>query len=375
MEPVSRPRSGSQRAAAALLLLACLCGLLTSSGCGAGSRRLDSDPAPLSVAPLPEGAQLAPGSSGASSPFRFFSPSSFWNTLVAAHAPLDPNSAKIVRAFTAEVAAEEQTGEGPGINTTSYSVPIYTVAATQPPVAVRLVHSPVDVALQSAWLAVPLPPTAQPAAGTDSALVVWQPSTDRLWEFWRLRHDPEGWSASWGGAMRNVSSNLGVYSRQAWPGAKPWWGSSASSLSIAGGLITFEDLERGTINHALAMAIPEPRAGVYASPARRDDGISTSPLSLPEGAHLRLNPNVDLAKLHLPPLTLMIARAAKRYGIFVRDKAGNVTLYGQDPGLTAVNPYAGPGGYFAGMHPAQLLASFPWNDLQLLKMELHRSRP
>jgi hypothetical protein len=142
-------------------------------------------------------------------------------------------------------------------------------------------------------------------------------------------------------------------------------------LSIAGGLITLEDLEKGVINHALAMGIPEVRAGVYASPAQRTDGKSSSPLSLPEGAHLRLDPNLDLAALHLPRLTLMIAEAAQRYGIVVRDYTANVSFYAQDPTPTGTNPYAGPHGYFEGKTPAQLLASFPWSYLQLLKMELH----
>ena len=148
-------------------------------------------------------------------------------------------------------------------------------------------------------------------------------------------------------------------------------GPSASSLSIAGGLITLEDLEKGVINHALAIGIPNVRGGVYASPAQRTDGTSTSSLSLPEGAHLRLDPSLDLAALHLPRLTLMIAEAAQHYGIFVRDHASSVSFYAQDPTPTGTNPYSGPHGYFEGKTPAQILASFPWSDLQLLKMELH----
>jgi hypothetical protein len=144
-------------------------------------------------------------------------------------------------------------------------------------------------------------------------------------------------------------------------------------LSIAGGLITLEDLEKGQINHALAMAIPDPRAGVYASPAERTDGKSTSPLSLPEGAHLRLDPNLNLASLHLSRVMLMIAEAAQRYGIVVRDTASHVTLYAQDPTPTGTNPYLGPHGYFEGKSPQQLLESFPWSHLQLLKMTLYRN--
>jgi hypothetical protein len=322
-----------------------------------------------SVAPTtPEQAS----SSGSGVPFRFFSSSSFWNAPVA-DASVDPSSAAVMGAFNELIVEEEQPGGGgPWINTTKYSVPVYTVPGDQPAVAVQLVkHSP-SPALSGAWSAVPLPSGAQPAAGTDGALVVWQPSTDRLWEFWKLGYEAGGWHASWGGAMQNVSSNAGVFGPEAWPGAEPWWGSSASSLSLVGGLISLEDLEKGQINHALSMAIPDVRAGVYASPAQRSDGRSTDPLSLPEGAHLRLDPNLDLASLHLPKLTLMIAEAAQRYGIFIRDHAAIVTFQAQDPVTTPTNPYTGPDGYFEGKTPKQLLASFPWSHLELLKMELHQ---
>ena len=173
--------------------------------------------------------------------------------------------------------------------------------------------------------------------------------------------------------MQNVASNPGVYGPEAWPGAKPWWGSSASSLSIVGGLITLQDLERGKINHALSMAVPNVLASAYASPAQRDDGKSTEVHALPEGSHLRLDPSLDLAALHLPRLTLMIAEAAQRYGIFVRDKSGNVCLFAQDPLPTGTEPYGGSGGYFEGKYPSQLLAGFPWNRLQLLKLQLHKT--
>ncbi len=307
-----------------------------------------------------------------SAPFSFFSPTSFWNEELPADAPLDPSSAAIVGALNEEMAKAVEAKKGPAnINTTSWSVPIYTVPADQPTVKVTLENASRTPVLQSAWDAVPLPGNAQPAAGTDEHLVVWQPSTDRLWEFWRLEKTEAGWQASWGGAIQNVSSDSGAYGPEAWPGATRWWGASASSLSIAGGLITLEDLERGEINHALAMAVPNTRAGIYASPAERTDGVSTEPQSLPEGAHLRLEPNLDLASLHLPRLTLMMAEAAQRYGIFIRDTASNVAFYAQDPIPTGTNPYTGPHGYFEGKTAQKLMASFPWSHLQLLKMELH----
>ena len=312
-----------------------------------------------------------PVSGGWVGPFRFFSPSSFWNGVVSGGVLLASSSAAVVGAFDEGIAKGELEGKGPGVNTTSWSVPVYTVSASQPVVKVALVNASRMPALQSAWAAVPLPAGAHPATGTDKHLVVWQPSTDRLWEFYKLEQTVGGWQASWGGAIQSVSSNSGAYGPEAWSGATGSWGASACSLSIAGGLITLEDLALGKINHALAMAVPAPRGGVYASPAERTDGWSSEPLSLPEGAHLRLDPSLDLAALHLPRFTLMVAEAAQRYGIFVRDAAAKVVFYGQDPTPTATNPYTGPNGYFEGKTPQQLLAAFPWKHLQLIQSELH----
>jgi hypothetical protein len=218
---------------------------------------------------------------------------------------------------------------------------------------------------------VPLPPNARPAKGTDATLVVWQPGTDKLWEFWRAEHRQDGWHADWGGAIQNASTASGLPDPRSWPGAKPWWGASGCSMGVVGGLITLEDLRQGVINHALQIAIPNVRAGVYASPALRTDGASEEHLALPEGAHLRLDPTLDLAALHLPRVTLMIARAARRYGIYVINRADDVSFQAQDPTPTGTEPFHGPNGFFEGRYPRELLSRFPWGSLRLLKMELH----
>lgn len=356
------------------VLAGLLCAAVALVGCGSGS----PPPGAAYGLYLRHTAAQGPGSTGGSGPgpeepYRFFSPSSIWNMPVRADSPVDPTSPAVIPAFAALIAGEQQAGNGPWINTTDYSVPVYTVTKHEPTVTVRLENHRAEPTLSAAWRNVPLPVDAQPSAGTDGDLVVWQPSTNRMWEFWRLVRDATGWHASWGGVMRKVSQNPGVFGDGAYPGARPWWGVSASSLPLVGGLITLEDIEHGNINHALAIAIPGVRAGLYTSPAQRDDGTSPEPLALPEGAHLRLNPKLDLSTLNLPPLTLMIAKAAQRYGIFVRDKSSVVQFFAQDPTPLGKDPYAGERGYFEGKYPNQLLASFPWNELELLKMSLHPS--
>jgi len=316
-------------------------------------------------------ALLVSGAASAdAAPSRFFSWDSPWNRQIPPTAAVDPGSTEAIGALYREVQRELAAVEGPGIAATSSSVPIYEVSPSQPTVPVQLVSRWHVPALESAWSAVPLPATARPAAGPDQHLVVWQPSTDRLWEFWHLAKTVSGWQAEWGGAIEHASTSSGVYGPSAWRGAASSWGASASSLSIAGGLITLEDLAAGEINHALAIALPRVRAGAFATPAGRTDGNSWVGTALPEGARLRLDPNLELWRLHLPPLTLILARAAQRYGIYIRDVAGTVTFYAQDPTPTGADPYDGPDGYFENTYPDRLLSSFPWKRLQLLSMQL-----
>jgi hypothetical protein len=191
-----------------------------------------------------------------------------------------------------------------------------------------------------------------------------------MWEFWRLAHDRDGWRAAWGGAIKHTSRDRGVYGPASWPGAHRWWGISASSLSLPGGLITPEQLDAGQIDHALALAVPGVRAGVFAAPAQRTDGRSVSDLAVPEGAHLRLNPRLDVAALGLPRVTRLIAEAAQRFGVYVTDTAPELSFFAEAP--MQRDRYAGPRGYFDGEQPNELLAGFPWSELEVLRMSLHR---
>jgi hypothetical protein len=309
---------------------------------------------------------------------RLFSPASVWNSPIAASGALDPSSPQLISALTAEVTREEHAGIGPWIATGKASTPVYIVGPSQSNVRVQL-DNPTPrwrQALQRAFEAVPVPAGAQPARGRDEQMTVWQPSTDKLWEFFHMRRQADGWHAAWGGAIENVSQSPGYYTTSSWPGTLTVWGASATSLPLAAGLITLADLRAGGINHALAMALPAPRAGVYAWPAERSDGTG-GPDTIPEGARLRLDPNLDLNSLHLPLVTRMIAEAAQRYGIIVRDQTlEGIQFYAEDPTQYGGRKlYYGPHGFFGGMTPQQLLARFPWDRLQVLKLELSAAQP
>lgn len=287
-----------------------------------------------------------------------FAPTSVWNQALASNAPLDHNSQTYVSDLLQQV-----TQDGTWMNTYAYSSPIFTVPATQPTVTVALdsASSASATALAGTWLTVPLPASAKPASGGDAHMIIWQPSTDRLWEFWEMHQAADGWHAAWGGTINNVSSDPGYYT--GWTG----WGAAATGLPLLGGLIRPSELAAGHIDHALSIGIPAAQAATFAWPAQRTDGYVWSSSAIPEGQRFRLDPTLDLKSIPMAPIVRMIAVAAQKYGIIVRDQAGAVTFYGEEVDAEGqADPYYGPSGYFQGQYISNLLKSFPWSHLEAM---------
>jgi hypothetical protein len=305
-------------------------------------------PAPAAPPPMPDPA-----------PQRPFAATSVWNQRVAARASLAADSQAMVANLGRQVRSA-----GAWINSWQWSTPVYEVPADQPAFAVHLdtpsamFTTAADAAALTRQLsATPIPLAARPAAGSDHHVVVWQPSTDTMWELWiaRLAQTTQGpvWHAAWGSRIDGVSASAGI-------NVAPF-GATASGLPMAGGLMTRDEVTNRSIPHALALAIPETAARHFVWPANRTDGNSTASDAIPEGAHLRLDPNLDVDELGLPPLARAMAVAAQRYGIVVRDRAGAVAFYAEDTGPLGLLQD------FGGVTPAALLARFPWNRLQVLE--------
>jgi hypothetical protein len=293
-----------------------------------------------------------------------FSADSVWNSADVAQQPLGDQ--QLAQDLTQEAESELKQGIGPWIQTNTDSTPVYVVGPTQRCVTVHLgVTQAYGTTLSKAFARVPLPADAHPAAGSDEHLTLIQPSTDSLWEFWEMHKQGDEWHAAWGGAMHDVSLNPGYYTTSSWPGAQTNWGASATSLPVVAGTMTVGELESGHINHALALTIPNARKDVFALPAERTDGTLSATDAIPEGTRFRLDPKLDIASLHLPPVVEMMAVAAQRYGIIVRDKSLHaIGFYAEDPSPLGANPYTR---LFDGKSPSELLQSFPWTHLQVVK--------
>jgi hypothetical protein len=323
-------------------------------------------------------------------PDREFAASSYVHQRLSAYAPRDSHS----DAWVGELRRQITTHYGvASVNIDRYSPPLYVVAASQPTVRVRAERAD-DPAwrfepLQQQWERVPLPDRFQPSAGTDKEAIVYQPSTGQYWEFWGMEKsgrkivDSTGravdeWRAAWGGKIDDLARNPGYFPTTA-EGYK--FGTAATGLALLAGLITIAEQRQGAINHAVHIALPQTRRSVWVHPAQRTDGEETDPNAIPEGATFRLPEDLNLDQIDMDPYARMVARAIQKYGMVVRDTAGAVVLYAENPlSKGADHPYFGIGGILrcptgraeAACYPDSYnrLRGLPWDKLEAVQATL-----
>src|SRR5262249_34298665 len=149
---------------------------------------------------------------------------SWVHTRLAPDAPLDPSSGALVSEFCRSMMAN-QNGVGAVLNS---GPPLYIVGPDQPTCRV-IANDPDPPAttpnaqyLQSRFDAVPIPnPNSfEVQQASDSEVMIYQPATGKLWEFWlmvktgrkttdSLGHSVDEWRADWGGRMDDIASNPG----------------------------------------------------------------------------------------------------------------------------------------------------------------------
>ena len=276
-------------------------------------------------------ALAAPGSAAAAradavnpAPDNGFSATGVWNTPLPANVPLAPNSQAIV----ANLMQDKQTGGGLwGINTDTYSAPVYSVGPDTP--TQQWTYSDCQNLPQLAPViadslsAVPTPPGMLVSQGTDESVAIYQPSTDTYWDFWRAQQDASGhWSACWGGKIEHYSANPGIFDNPL--------GASASGLPLGAYLIRADELRRGHIDHAINFETVRTQANCFSWPATRDDGNTPGADIACEGQRFRLDPTFNVNTL-IDPAARTIARAMQQYGLVLTDKAGALVTQAEDP--------------------------------------------
>jgi len=256
-----------------------------------------------------------------------FPSNSPWNTDISA-APVAPNNAAIVA--DADFIGEHLHHDWSSVAGGNYGMPYVVVdSSTTPLVPINVVA----YAEQSDVANAPFPATAPiegfPAACTggptnyigDQHVLALDRNRCMLYETFNTTLCNGAWSADqetiWD--MQNVDQ-------------RPWgWTSAdAGGLPVFAGLVRYDEVAAGAINHALRFTMQNTRSdgstgGDWVEPATHAAGSSSASMLVP-GMRIRLNASFDISGYSA--VNKVILTAMKKYGMILADNGGNFFFQG-----------------------------------------------
>ena len=197
-------------------------------------------------------------------------------------------------------------------------IPITIVSSRTP-----RVHVSFDYSDESDHAAYPIPRHPKIEGGPngtgDRHVILLDRSNCRDYELFDARPVRGGWHAG-SGAIFNLRSN---HLRPA-----GWTSADAAGLPILPGLARYDEVARGSIDHALRFTAPCTSAR-YLYPARHfaATGGGSCP---PMGLRVRLKAGIDISRL--PYQARIVAQALKRYGMILADNGSPWYISGAPDG-------------------------------------------
>jgi hypothetical protein len=157
--------------------------------------------------------------------------------------------------------------------------------------------------------------------GGDSHVLVLQQQTCQLYELFAAHRTTLGWFAD-SGARFDLLTGA--------PRPIGWTSADAAGLPILPGLVRYDEVARGLIDHAIRVTFSQTQAG-FIPPASHSASNKTDPTLPAMGMRFRLNANYNVAAL--TGQARVIATAMQRYGLIVADNGSNWFFQGApDPG-------------------------------------------
>ncbi len=230
-----------------------------------------------------------------------------WNTPVD-HLPVDPNSAAYINTIgpTRQVHADFGSGLWDGA---PIGIPFVVVPSNQISVTINI--SPYDDESDPGPYPIPADAPVEGAPNTDGdrhVLVVRQGEC-KLYELYRAFVNGDGsWDAE-SAAKYDLNANAPLR-------PDTWTSADAAGLPILPGLVRYEEVAAGEINHALRFTVPRTRKA-HVWPARHDASSLTGLQYPPMGQRFRLRANFDVSGYS--PHAQVILRALKKYGMILAD--------------------------------------------------------
>lgn len=222
-----------------------------------------------------------------------------------------------------------------GVNSSQWTIWVWHAKESDPlqTINVSVRHLTSSGSANEGNVTIRMPSNAHPDPANDSHMTVIDPDGKHAHEFWYVKKRDGRWTAvsyakvPLDGSGVNISgyaSHNSNYLTYGWGATRAYGGSQI------GGLIRKGEATSGSIDHAIAVAIPAKYLGGRAVwPATSDDQSPDYAGVIPMGTRFAIPPSVNVEALGLSPAHLRLARALQKYGLIVVDKSGSPCMYAE----------------------------------------------
>lgn len=238
-------------------------------------------------------------------PCKLFPSNNIWNTPID-KMPVDKNSDIYIQTIGPTKNLHPDFGSGLW-NNAPIGIPFTTVKGNQPKVNVQFEY--VDESDKGPY---PIPENPPIEGGENSTgdrhILIVDTDNCLLYELYSAYKNPDGsWKAGSGAIFDLNSNNL-----------RPdgWTSADAAGLPILPGLIRYEEVASGEINHIIRFTVPQTRRK-YVWPAKHYASNLTDTKYPPMGQIFRLKSNIDISKFSKE--ARVILTALKKYGMILAD--------------------------------------------------------
>jgi IPT/TIG domain-containing protein len=256
------------------------------------------------------------GQSASLNGFLPFPSSNAWNQDISG-APVDPNSDAIINFIGPSVPVHPDFGSGE-YNGSYMGIPYVIVGTGQTFVPINLTAygdesdpGPMPVPANA-----PIEGYPNPGSG-DRHVLVLDNTNCWLYELYSSYPQADG---SWNAGSAAVWDLLN-FNMRPWT----WTSADAAGLSIFAGLVRYDEVVSGAVNHAFRFTLQSSRAA-FVPPATHWASNSTSADAAPMGMRMRLKASFDISSFS--PANQVILKALQKYGMIMADNGSSMYITG-----------------------------------------------
>jgi hypothetical protein len=258
---------------------------------------------------------ISQGPEGSLNGFVPFPASSLWNTNIS-NAPVDPDSAAIISFIGSSTPLHPDFGSGLYQGHT-FGIPYIVVPVNEPFINLGLTSFGAESDPGPMPIPMNAPIEGYPNPVGDRHVLILDSGNCWLYELFGAYKQSAGYWTAASAAVWDLEANE----------QRPytWTSADAAGLPIFPGLVRYDEVAAGRINHAIRMTMQYSKQA-FTPPASHWAATSSNPLAAPMGMRMRLKASFDISGY--PREDQVILTALKQYGAIMADNGTSMYIGG-----------------------------------------------